>query len=475
MIDPAMHLEVLRRAHRHAAAHLAGMETSPVGAAATAASLRDALGSPFPEKGLPASVVLDRLAEAVRPGLVHSSSPRFFGWVMGGTLPAALGADWLTSAWDQNAAVFATSPAAAIVEEIVGQWLRFLFDLPDEASFALTTGCQLAHVTCLAVARHALLAARGWDVETHGLAGAPPVRLLTGASAHGSIVRAVRLLGLGAGSIEYLAEDEAGRLRGSVLEAALKGEDRPALVLLKAGDLYRGSCDAFQELAPVARAAGAWTHVDGAFGLFLKASAKHRSRVEGVELCDSWATDGHKWLNTPFDCGYAFVRDAAAHRAAISHSTAYVEDAPDARDQMAFTPEWSRRARGFSSWAALRELGREGLADVIDRGCAMALRLTEGLAALPGGQLVWRPTINQGLVRFLSAAPGATEEDHDRHTQAVIRAVNATGDAFFTGGIWRGRQVMRISVVNHAVGDDDVDRALAAADAAVRRLRGSAA
>jgi glutamate/tyrosine decarboxylase-like PLP-dependent enzyme len=453
----------LERAFAHALAHLEALERAPVAAPAGLAELRGRLARPLPDEGLDPDRVIDELAADVAGGVVGCAGGRFFAWVVGGAGPAALAADWLTSAWDQNAALFASGPAVAVVEEVCGGWLKELFGLPGSASFAFVTGCQMAHVTCLAAARDALLARRGWDVERRGLAGAPRLRVLSGDQRHGSVDRAVRLLGLGTDCLENLPTDGQGRLRANTLERALaRGADAPTIVALQAGDLNTGAYDPFAELVPLARARGAWVHVDGAFGLWAAASARHRHLLEGVALADSWATDGHKWLNVPYDSGYAFVADPKAHLASMSHRASYLVRQEGARDGIDWSPEWSRRARGVATYAAIRQLGRRGIADLVERACRQAHTLVTRIGNLPGAEVVWEPTVNQGLVRFLAPSVGATDADHDRRTDGVIAAVLRGGEAFFGGVTWRNRRCMRVSVCNWQTSDADVDRAVAA-------------
>jgi glutamate/tyrosine decarboxylase-like PLP-dependent enzyme len=465
----------LRLAFEHALRFLDSLPQRPTGATADRPTLRRQLGRPLPDQGVSAETVIQDLIGEVDGGLLASTGGRFFGWVIGGALPAALAADWLAGAWDQNAALYACAPAAAVAEEVVGEWLKELLGLPRGASFALVSGCQMAHATCLAAARHALLARRGWDVETRGLAGAPNIRVLTSAHRHGSIERAVRLLGLGSSALEDIASDARDRLDPTALETALRARpNAPAIVLLQAGDINVGAFDPFDAVIPMARRAGAWVHVDGAFGLWAAASPTFRHLARGVETADSWATDGHKWLNVPFDCGYAFVADPAAHRAAMSHRASYLTHDDEARDQIDWNPEWSRRARGFPTYAAIRQLGRAGIADLVECCCRHAHALVTGIGRLPGAALLWEPTLNQGLVRFPDPSTGATEDDHDRHTDRVIEAVVASGDAFFGGTTWRGRRAMRISVCGWRTTDDDVRRAVAAVESAMRRVRQAA-
>ena len=422
------------------------LDRTPVACTADRATLLARIECDIPEEGLAPNRVIRELVGAISGGIMGSSSGRFFGWVIGGALPAAVGADWLTSIWDNNAALFACSPAASVIEEVCGRWMKQLLGLPEKASFALVSGCQMAHVTCLAAARHALLARCEWNVEERGLAGAPPIRIFASDQRHGAFDRAVRLLGLGSANVTFLAD-------WAELESALDGS--PAILLLQAGDINTGEFDPFQTLIPIAKRRGAWVHVDGAFGLWAAASPRYRHLLRGVDAADSWATDGHKWLNTPFDCGYAFVADSESHRAAMSHRASYLTHAADARDQLDWNPEWSRRARGFPTYAALRQLGRNGVAELIDRCCEHARALVGGIARLRGAEMLAEPVINQGLVRFLDPAG-----DHDRRTDEVIAAINQSGEAFFTGTTWRGVRAMRVSVCNWRTSDDDVRRAL---------------
>ncbi|HKE56702.1 MAG TPA: aminotransferase class V-fold PLP-dependent enzyme [Pyrinomonadaceae bacterium] len=460
-LGPAFY-KALETAHKQALAHLETLDQTSVAATADINQLRAALTKPLGPEGLPADQVISELARDVNGGLLGTAGGRFFGWVIGGVVPAALAADWLTSAWQQNAALYACSPAAAVVEETVGAWLKELLGLPASASFALVTGCQMAHVTCLAAARHALLAKLGWDVETKGLFGAPPVRILTSSERHGSFERAARLLGLGTSQIKVLPVDGKGQVITSALEEELEREQSPTIVLLQAGDINIGAYDSFETIIPVAKRHGAWVHIDGAFGLWAAASERLRYLVKGIESADSWATDGHKWLNVPFDCGFAFVAHPEAHRASLSIQASYITHDDNARDQMDWNPEWSRRARCFPVYAALRQLGRDGVAHVIEQCCKCAHDLVVGMSELPGAEALWIPTINQGLVRFLDRGPGASEADHDRRTDEVIAKILSSGEAFFGGTTWRGRRAMRVSVCNWQTSDKEVARTIAA-------------
>jgi glutamate/tyrosine decarboxylase-like PLP-dependent enzyme len=448
---------VLEIAAAHAATHIDSLGRRPIAASASLAELRRRLGKPLPETGMPDKAVIDELVRDADGGILGSGSGRFFGWVIGGALPVAVAADWLTAAWDQNAASNATAPAEAVVEEVCGEWAKELFGLPASASFAFVTGCQMAHTTALAAARHKLLADRGWDVERSGLAGAQALRILTTENRHESIIRSARLLGLGSGAIDIVPSDNMGRMEMGGLEAALaRTGEAPAVVCLQAGDLNTGVFDPFTRACAIARAAKAWVHIDGAIGLWVASSERYRHLLDGAAAADSWATDAHKWLNVPFDSGLVFVAHAPAHRAAFSQDTSYSIPHEGLRNQKDWNPEWSRRGRAFPVYAAIRALGRKGIADLVERCCAHADRLVRSIGALPGAEVAAAPTINQGLVRFLSS-----DGDHDRYTDDVIRRIQARGIAWFGGVTWRGMRVMRVSVSNWRTTDEDIDRTIA--------------
>ncbi len=463
----------LRLACELALRYLDELPARRVGEQATLGELRERLGAPLAEAGEAPEAVLRRLAEAAGPGLVGSAGPRYFGFVIGGGLPAALGADWLTSTWDQNAGLYAVSPAAAVVEEVAAAWVLDLLGLPPTASVGFVTGCQMAHVTALAAARHALLARVGWEVEEMGLAGAPPIRILAGAHAHVTLFRALRLLGLGSRSVERVEADAQGRMEPRALARRLEvAGGPPALVCAQVGDVNSGACDDLAEIAALARRHGAWLHVDGAFGLWAAASPSLRHLVAGAELADSWATDAHKWLNVPYDSGIVAVADPRAHAAAMTTTAAYLQQ-HEGRDALDWVPEFSRRARGFAIYAALRSLGRRGVGELVERCCGHARSMAARLAAEPGVEVLNEVVLNQVLVRFHPQAPAGPEEASgasaaDETTRAVIRRVQKDGHCWLGGTTWHGKAAMRISVSNWSTAEEDVEVSAAAILAAYR-------
>ena len=458
-------MDTLDIAFAEARRYLNSLGTRPVASRGTPAEMRAPLPGQFPERGMPAHDVVRAIATAADPGLTGNAGGRFFAWVKGGALPSALAADIMCSAWDQNAVLASTSPAGAVLEEVAGSFLLDALRLPADASYAFVTGCQMAHTTALAAARHAVLEQKGWDVEAQGLQGAPAIRVLANAHHHSSVTRALRLLGLGSDCIVPLGGGGPGLVAPEALRAALaEAPDAPTILILNAGDLNIGACDDFATLCPIAHAAGAWVHVDGAFGLWANASPRLSALVSGVERADSWATDGHKWLNTPYDCGMAITRHAAAHSAAMRMTAAYLTSGGSVRDPMDYTPEWSRRARAIPALAALMELGRDGLAAMIERCCDHAAAIYDGIAELEGATGIARPTMNQGLIRF-DSKDGANISDD------VIASINASGEAFLSGGSWNGARVMRISVCGWNTNADDVARTVAAARHALSEVR----
>jgi glutamate/tyrosine decarboxylase-like PLP-dependent enzyme len=457
---------VLKLALQQALEYLNNVDDKPVGPTATLAELRTRIAREWNAEGIDASQVIADLVRDIEGGLNNSVNARFYAWVIGGSLPSALAADWLTSTWDQNSGMYHVAPAATVVEESVGVWLKDLFGLPQEASFALVTGCQMAHTTCLAAARSWLLTKHGWDVERQGLAGSPPIKVFCGLR-HATIDRTLRLLGFGDVSLKSLRTNQAGLLEPAALEQALKETaGSPALVLLQAGDINTGAFDDFESLIAIARKYGAWAHVDGAFGMWAAASPRYEHLVRGMSKAHSWATDGHKWLNVPFDCGYAFVAEPEAHRASMSYQASYLSHQSDARDPLDWNPEFSRRGRGFASYAALRELGRKGVQEMIERNCDCAAQIVDGLGQLENVDVLARPIINQGVVAFRDPAGKPSDEWNDR----VIAEIDREGTSFFSGTTFNGRRAMRISVSNWQTSADDVKKTLAGVQRALNEL-----
>jgi len=414
----------------------------------------------------------EALAAGAGGGVVASAGPRYFGFVTGGALPAALAADWLGSAWDQNAALFVMSPAAAIVEEVAAAWVLELLGLPATTGVGLVTGCQMANFTCLAAARHAVLARAGWDVGSRGLRGAPPVALYAGAEAHTTLLAALRMLGFGLDEVTVIDADGQGRMRADALAGALAGGRGPAIVCAQAGNVNTGAFDPLDEIAAAAAARGAWLHVDGAFGLWAAAAPGRRHLTAGFERADSWATDAHKWLNVPYDSGLALVADAGAQRAAMTSQAAYLEHREEAgREGLDWVPEASRRARGFALYAAIRSLGRTGVADLVERCCRLASLMADLLRADPFVEILNDVVLNQVLVRF-HPSPDADAPASDDHTRTVIERVQRDGTCWAGGTTWHGLAAMRVSVSNWSTRDDDIRRsALAILDAARQARR----
>jgi glutamate/tyrosine decarboxylase-like PLP-dependent enzyme len=459
--------DVLDDAARLAHEFLDNLPERPVGALADIDELRERLARPLTDEGEDPRAVLADLARDVEPGLIASAGPRYFGFVIGGSLPVAVAADWLISAWDQNGGGYTPAPALSVAEEVAGGWVRELLGLPATCGIGFVTGCQMAHFTCLAAARHAVLRDAGWDVDGQGLQGAPEVRVIAGEQAHVTVKVACRMLGLGGDRVRPVACDDQGRMRPEELRAELGRYDGPTIVCAQAGEINTGAFDPLDEIVDACRAHGAWCHVDGAFGLWAAVSPTRRRLLDGYERADSWATDGHKWINVPYDCGIAAVADASAQRAAMTSTSAYIpshdDDEPWGFD---WSPEFSRRARGLPVYAALRSLGRNGLAALIDGCCDHARRMATRLSAEDGVEVLNDVVLNQVLVRF---------SDDDEVTNAVIDRVQQDGTCWLSGSTFRGRAVMRVSVVGWQTTAADVDRSAQAilAAAALSAVSGS--
>ena len=451
----------LDRARLHAQAWLDSLDSRPVPPRAQVAEIIDRLGRKLPDGPTDAADVVDLLAEACEPGLTAMPAGRFFGFVIGGTHPAAMAADWLTSAWDQNAGMRSVTPAHSAVEDVAGEWILDLLGLPAGAAVGFATGGTMANFTGLAAGRDALLARAGWDVASRGLVGSPGMRVLVGAEVHSSVDLVLRYLGLGAP--QQVAADGEGRIEVAALAEALSaGDDRPTIVVLQAGNLHSGAFDPFSEAIAVAHEHGAWVHIDGAFGLFAGASAAYRHLVAGYETADSWATDAHKTLNVPYDCGIVIVRDPAAVRSAMSVQGPYLmtDEAGDPFDKV---PEMSRRGRAFTVWAVLRALGRDGVTALVDRMAGHARALAEGIAEIDGATVLNDVVFTQVCATF----------GDDARTREVVRLMLEDGTAWTSGSVWRGRAVLRISVSNWSTTEEDVQRTLAALRAAVGRAGGA--
>ena len=444
--------ELLLRTAELAADFVDTLEVRPVFPSTAPEELTAKLGGPLPEAPSDPIEVVEMIAREIDPGLVATAGPRYFGFVTGGALPAAVATDWLASTWDQSNGLYATGPAVTIAEQVAAEWTKEILGLPRDASFAFVTGCQMAHVTCLAAARHDVLARAGWDVVKDGLWSAPRITVVAGAMRHVTVDRALRLLGLGTGSVVEVAADDRGRMRADALAETLSSLSGPLIVCAQAGEVNTGSFDPLLEIVELSHRAGAWLHVDGAFGLWAAASPTLRELVEGAERADSWAFDAHKWLNVPYDCGVAVCAHPDAHRAAMTIMASYLRATGEDRNPADWTPEASRRPRGLTVYAALRSLGRQGVADLVDRCCAHARRFAAGVSELPGCEVLNEVVLNQVLFRFAD----------DETTQAAMEWVQRSGEAWMGGTTWEGRAAIRLSVSNWRTTENDIDRTVSA-------------
>lgn len=453
---------LLDQAHAHAARYLQRLPDRPVGVQVTREELLAALQVPLGAQGDDPGAVIDLLAAQAERGAVACNSPRYFGFVIGGAYPVSLAADWLVSTWDQNAGIYVISPVVSVMEEVAAQWLLELFDLPRESGVGFVTGCQMANFTCLAAARHAVLRKVGWDVEADGLCGAPRINVVVSAESHITIDVALRYLGLGTRTLK-VESDGQGRMRADRLGELMATLDGPTIVCAQAGNVNTGAFDPLRDIGQIVRRHGAWLHVDGAFGLWARASRQLRELADGIELADSWATDAHKWLNVPYDCGVAIVSHRDDHRDAMTSTAAYLVQTQGAeRDAVDWVPDFSRRARGVPVYATLRALGRDGVEDLVDRCSAHARQMADDLAREDGVRILNDVVLNQVLGRF---------GDDDDTTRAVIAGVQRDGTCWLGGTTWHGMAAMRISVCNWATSADDARRSSQAIARVYRALR----
>jgi glutamate/tyrosine decarboxylase-like PLP-dependent enzyme len=442
---------LLRRAAEQAASYRGSLADRPVGARADPAAVQAAFAGPLPQEPTAPDKVLEELIAAAEDGLVATAGPRFFGFVIGGALPAATAADILAAGWDQCAFNSVLAPAAAAAEETAGGWLKDLLGIPASASVGFVTGAQAANTVGLAAARHHVLAEAGWDVERKGLNGAPRVRVVAGVERHATIDRSLRLLGFGSDVVEPVRADANGAIDVDDLAEVLRaGPSGPTIVCLQAGNVNTGASDDLRAACDLVHQHGGWAHVDGAFGLWAAAGPTTRHLVDGVELADSWGCDGHKWLNVPYDSAFAFCSRPSVQVAAMSYTASYLVGSGAVPGAADYTAESSRRARGFAVWAALRELGRDGVADLVERCCHLARRFADGLASA-GVEVVNDVVLNQVLVSF----------GDDARTDHVIDSIQRDGTCWMGGTTWRGRHLMRISVSNFSTTEADVDRSVA--------------
>ncbi|AJG22807.1 pyridoxal phosphate-dependent decarboxylase family protein [Cupriavidus basilensis] len=438
--------------------------------AATASfdALRAALNGPTPTDGMAPAEVIEQLAEGVEAGLMGGAGPRYFAKVTGGSHPVGVAADWLTSIWGQNSGSYLGSPANAVVEQIAAAWLLDLLSLPPECSIGFTTGATMASFVCLAAARSEVLRKVGWDVDAQGLFGAPPIDVCLGNDAHATIFAALRYLGLGHDRVIRIPTDDTGRMQAGALSTALASCGGPLIVIGQAGQINTGAFDPFNEIADLVHCHGGWLHVDGAFGLWARSCPALLHLTEGIEQADSWATDGHKWLQMPYDCGYAIVRDAHAHRRAMAYEASYLPAAGgECREPFHYVPELSRRARGFATWALIRALGRSGIAAMIEQHCALARRMAQRLASEAGVEIGNPVELNQFVVQFGTGLP---PPQRDQLTRAVIGHVQAAGVCYVGEASWRERVVMRFSVISWATTEADIDRSAESIIAAWRAV-----
>lgn len=439
-------LQVLNTGFTHAKAYREGVSGRPCGLERGYADMLEIFDEPLPKQGQNGEVVIKELVGKGEPGLTPMVHPRFFGWVLGGSDPVGVAADWLVSAWGQNAAFHESSPTASAVEEIAGRWLLDILDLPRQAAVGFVTGATVANFTALAAARGAILRRHGWDPDADGLFGAPPITVFVGDDAHTSVFSALGYLGLGRNRVCRVRTNGQGQMIPADLDRQIAAVSGPKIIIAQAGQINTGAFDPFAQITRIAQAQQAWLHIDGAFGLWARAHSDYKPLTTDVECADSWAVDGHKWLQTPFDSGYAIVRDGDALRTAMQVDASYLPaQCKDDRIPCFLVPELSRRARGIPTWAMIKSLGRDGIEELVDRHCSVAKQIAELLARVPGIRVLNEVRLNQIVVDFGSAE--ATDDERGSSTEAVIKRIRDQGGIFVGGARWKGTWVMRISVI----------------------------
>ena len=464
-------LEGLEIACRKAIDYLTSLPDQPPKPRASYADQCKTFSEVLPESPSPVSEVIAELASKADPGLMGMASPTFFRWVIGGSHPAGVAADWLTSAWGQNTGNPDATPSAAAAETVVSQWLLEILDLPRESSVGFVTGATMANFVCLAAARHQVLSEAGWDVESKGLIGSPGIEIIVGEEAHASIQSALRYLGLGSQTATIIPSDDQGSMDTEALKTALEeSPSRPKIVITQAGQINTGAFDPFSEISALRKEHDFWWHVDGAFGLWARANSDSKFLAEGAESADSWATDGHKWMQTPYDCGYAIVKHESTHRHSMAIEASYLPEAEAGiRDPAQYVPELSRRARGFASWAIIKSLGRQGISEIVGRHCSLAKHFANILGQENGISIVNTVVLNQVIVRF--GLPEHDDDTKDSLTQKTIEAIQDQDVCYLGGSVWKGRWVMRISIVSWRTQEADVDRSAESIIDCWRRVR----
>jgi len=452
-------LDILNRTAVLAREFIETLPTRKVGASIDVDTLRKSLGGPLPKDGVDPTQVIEELVRKCDPGIIASAGPRYFGFVVGGSYPVAVAADWMTAAWDQNVGLYVLSPAAAVIEEVTAAWILDTLGLPHTASVGFVTGGHMANFVGLAAGRHDVLKRVGWNVEEQGLTGAPPINVVVGQESHVSIKAALGYLGLGRKSVKIVPADDQGRMRADDLAGILRTCQGPTIVCAQAGDVDTGAFDPIEEIIALTHEHGGWVHIDGAFGLWAGASPDFKHLVKGMEKADSWGTDGHKWLNVPYDSGIGIVANAAAHNYSMTVTADYLEQTDGSvRDPFNWVPEGSRRGRAAPIYAVMRALGRKGLANLVEESCRLAKRFAHQLGANPGIEILNDVVLNQVLVRFIHPDRGNSDE----LTRAVVSHVQKDGTCWLSGTMWQGRAAMRISVSGWSTTDADVDMSVAA-------------